>query len=299
MIIWLGILASLGTAFSWSLATIINTETSSHVGIIHFFMMRQPVAAIMLGIVALLAGQFTWYPPHAIIYTGLSGILGLIFCDYCLYRSVPLIGIRSAMICQCLYSCWTAVFGTIFLHEYLGIQGILGLLIATAGVILVITHERKDAHTGVNDPGQRRLGLILGLASGVFMAIGLVLSKQALNDGIPPVMLACIRNAASWAVLWICAGFLGHLATAWAAAKAYPAVLKRVPLGCLFGPAGGVWLSTVALDILPAAVASTLIGMQPIALLILTGIRERRIPARGSILGSILACAGAALLILR
>ena len=35
-----------------------------------------------------------------------------------------------------------------------------------------------------------------------------------------------------------------------------------------------------------------LIGLQPIALLIITGIMERRIPAPNSIIGSIIACTG-------
>ena len=42
-----------------------------------------------------------------------------------------------------------------------------------------------------------------------------------------------------------------------------------------------------------------LIGLEPIALLIVTGIIERRVPSVNSIIGSCIACAGAAILLLR
>jgi drug/metabolite transporter (DMT)-like permease len=55
----------------------------------------------------------------------------------------------------------------------------------------------------------------------------------------------------------------------------------------------------VALEYAPVAVASTLIGMQPVALLLVTGIYERRCPSPGSIIGACAACAGTAILLLR
>lgn len=83
------------------------------------------------------------------------------------------------------------------------------------------------------------------------------------------------------------------------ALREHPEVFKLVPPGCLFGPAGGIWLSCLAIDFLPAAVASMLIGLEPIALLIIMGIMERRMPRRDSIIGSVIACTGAAVLVLR
>ena len=42
-----------------------------------------------------------------------------------------------------------------------------------------------------------------------------------------------------------------------------------------------------------------LIGLEPIALLIIMGIMERRMPRRDSVIGAVIACTGAAVLVLR
>lgn len=299
MILGLGVAAGLGTAISWSLASIFNSTSSRHVGVFHFIMMRQPLASLVLGIACFLSGEFVVYPASSAGVAALSGLIGLILCDLCLYNSILLIGIRPALVCHSLYSCCTALFGTIFLHEYLGIQGVCGLLVATLGVMAVIVCEQRDVHAVHVPPCKRNLGVLLALLSAVLMAIGLVLSKEALRQGLPPLMLSFMRNATACLLIWCTAIALGRVRSAWTALKTHPQVWKLLPLGCITGPAGGIWLSSVALENLPAAVASTLIGLQPIALLVATGILEHRCPVRGSILGSIAACGGAALLLLR
>ena len=299
MILGLGIAAGLGTAISWSLASIFNSASSRHVGVFHFIMMRQPLASLILGIACLFSGELVLYHAGSLGVAALSGLIGLILCDLCLYSSILLIGIRPALVCHSLYSCCTALFGTIFLHEYLGLQGICGLIIATLGVMAVIICEQRDVHAVHVPPHKRNIGVMLALLSAVLMAVGLVLSKEAIRQGLPPLPLSFIRNATACIIIWCAALALGHIRSAWMALKTHPQVWKLLPLGCITGPAGGIWLSSVALENLPAAVASTLIGLQPIALLVATGILERRCPVRGSILGSCAACAGAALLLLR
>ena len=299
MLLGLGVAAGLGTAVSWSLASIFNSASSRHVGVFNFIMMRQPLASLVLGVACLLAGEFTGLSAGPVGIAALSGLFGLVLCDLCVYSSVLLIGIRPALVCHSLYSCCTALFGAVFLHEHLGLQGICGLLAATLGVMTVIVCERRDVHAVQVPPRKRNLGVALALLSAVLMAVGLVLSKEALRQGLPPLSLSFMRNVAAWGVIWCAAMALGRMRAAWTALKTHPQVWKLLPLGCAVGPAGGIWLSSVALEHLPAAVASPLIGLQPIALLAATGILERRFPARGSILGSLAACGGAALLLLR
>ena len=166
-------------------------------------------------------------------------------------------------------------------------------------MILVVLSEQRDAHNPPVSSKQRNKGVIISLLAAVFVALGIVFSKQALQEGIGALPLAFYRNAISTAGIWAVGLAFGAIRPAFGNLKANPGILKLFPLGCLFGPAGGIWLSCVALDYLPAAVAAMLIGLQPIALLIITGIMERRIPAPNSIIGSIIACTGAAILLLR
>lgn len=297
----IGIAAGLGTAFSWAISSTIHSAVSRMLGVHSFMMLRQPLAVAVLFVLCLAAGQFQAYPLWGVAMALFSGIMGVAICDWCLYEGILRLGIRPALVCHSLYVCCTAILGVITLGENLGVQGFLGIGIATAGVITVIVAERH-AHPPEQQaisPAQRRVGLALALFSAVAVAIGFIGTKEALQQGIPPLMVTFLRNLVASAVLWS-AGLCLHKGRATLAAlRTQPRAVKLLLAGCVFGPVGGIWLSTVALDYAPAAVASTLIGLQPVALLLVTGLWERRCPSPGSILGSCAACTGAAVLLLR
>ena len=299
MVFGLGTAAALGTALSWSFASIINATSSRLLGVYNYLMMRQLLATVVLAVACLFAGQLAGYPGYALTMAFISGLTGLVLCDWCLYEGMMRIGIRPAAVCHSLYSCCTALFGVIFLQEYLGVQGIVGILLATLGVIVVILSERRYAHSLAASPREQRIGVALSLLSAVLMALGMIFSKEALKQDMPPLMLAFLRNLSGFLILWTLALATGRIRRAFGEVRAHPQVWKLLPLGCAVGPTGGIWLSCVALAYLPAAVASTLIGLQPIVLLFLTGMIERRSPAAFSIMGAIAACGGAALVLLR
>ncbi|WP_303237464.1 DMT family transporter [uncultured Bilophila sp.] len=295
----LGVFLAISTAFSWALACVIHTTASKITGIRAVMLVRQPLASVVLGVCCLAAGDL-WLPSMRLFWlSAVSGLFGIIIGDACLYAGALTIGLRPAQVCQSLSSCFTALFSAIYLHEFIGMQGWIGMLVATCGVILVVTSERRDTHNPPTTRKQRRKGITLSLLAAVFLALGLVFSKQALEEGIGALPLAFYRNAISTVGIWAIGFAIGAVAPAMRSLRANPGALKLFPLGCLFGPAGGIWLSCIALDYLPAAIASMLIGLQPIALLIITGIIERRVPAVNSIIGSAVACTGAAILLLR
>lgn len=293
----IGIIASLCTATSWAIANVIHSALSRMLGVSAFLMLRQSLATAVLSVLCLVAGQFQTYTLWAVGLGMFSGFVGLVVCDWCLYEGVLRIGIRPALVCHSLSSCFTALLGVLFLGEYLGIQGVLGILVATGGVILVIIAEQRDGRT--IDPGQRRTGILLALVSAVAMACGMIFSKEAMTQGLPPLLLSLVRNGMATVVLWSLNLCLHRVRSSFGQVREHPTAVKLLLVGCVFGPVGGLWLSSVALNYAPAAVASTLIGLQPVALLIVSGIWERRVPSSGSIIGSITACCGAALLLLR
>jgi len=297
----LGIAAGLGTACAWGVSAVINTAAARLIGVHAFMMIRLPLATLVLIPLCLVAGQFQAYAPHALFMGVASGILGLVVCDWCLYVAVLRIGIRTAMVCHSLYTCVTALLGVVFFSEHLGIQGFFGIGVATLGVILVTVAERQHVEPSLAglSPARQRQGMALALFSALALAVGLIFSKAAMQEGMPPLMLTLLRNATA-AVFMLGTGIGMHRIRATAASvRAAPRVIKLLLIGCVFGPVGGIWLSLVALDHAPTAVASTLIGMQPVALLFISGIQERRCPSLGSILGACTACAGTAIMLLR
>lgn len=268
-------------------------------GVHPFMMLRQPLAVAALGVACLLLGEVDAYPLLPVSLALLSGLLGIALCDWCLYESIFRIGIRSTLVCVSLNSCLTALFGVLFLGEYLGMQGILGILIATLGVITVIVAEQRDVHAVAVTPRQRNIGLALALCSAFGLAVSMIVSKEALRLELPALPLAFLRNVAATSIIWIFGLGLHRVRIALNALRENPSVLKLLLAGCFFGPGGGTWLSIVALQHAPAGIAATLIGLQPVTVMIISGIWERRRPTTASILGACIACGGAALLLLR
>ncbi|MCH5277522.1 MAG: DMT family transporter [Desulfovibrionaceae bacterium] len=295
----LGIVFALSTAFSWALAGIIHTSISRRVGIWVLMLMRQPLATAVLGACCLLLGQALPHSPRLVWLAAASGLGGIIVCDACFYAGALSIGLRPTQVCQSLSASFTALLGALFLGERIGFQGWTGMAVATCGVILVVLSEQRDAHNPPLDKRRRARGLAFALVSALALAVGMIFSKQALESGMDALSLAFYRNAISTGVLWLFALTRGPLGAALGAVRARPGIFRLFLLGCLFGPAGGIWLSCMALEALPAAIASMLIELEPIALLILLALVERRMPARSSVLGACIACAGAAILLSR
>jgi len=300
-VLGIGIAAGLGTACSWGISAVANAAAAMLIGVHASMMLRLSLAVLALIPPCLIAGQFRHYDLHALIMGAISGVLGLAVCDWCLYTAVLRIGIRTAMVCQSLYACITALLGMVFFSEYIGIQGFVGIGIATLGVIAVTVAERRHVEPSLagNSPARLGPGVALALFSAVVVALGLILSKAAMQEGIPPLMLTLLRNVSGACVLLGTGIGLHRIQSALASVRAAPRAITFLLIGCLFGPTGGIWLSLVALEYAPAAVAATLFSMQPVALLFVSGFYERRCPSPGSIIGACAACAGTAILLLR
>ncbi len=294
-----GVFLAVSTAFSWALSCVIHTTASRTAGIQAVLLIRQPLAALALGLCCLFSGGLVLPEMRLFWLAAASGLFGIIIGDACLYAGALTIGLRPAQVCQSLSSCFTALLGSLYLNEHIGLQGWIGMLVATCGVIIVVISERRDAHNPPISRKRRNQGLLVSLLAAVFLALGMVFSKQALQEGLGALPLAFYRNLISFVGIWAVGFAIGAVPPAIRGLREHPAVWKLFPLGCLFGPAGGIWISCLALEYLPAAVASMLIGLQPIALLIIMGCIERRVPATNSILGSIIACSGAAILLMR
>lgn len=294
----LGIFLGLSTAFAWALAGMIHTSISRSIGIEALLLARLPLATLVLSIICLATGVL-WLPSLNLLWlAAASGLIGIVIGDACFYAAALTIGLRPTLICLSLSACFTALLGMIFLGEFIGAQGWLGMTIATAGVALVVMTERSDGQVQLTR-SQKIRGVTFALCSALFLAIGMIFSKQALDDGMSALQLTFYRNLISTLGVWLVAALRGHIRPALARLMANPQVFKLFPLGCLFGSAGGIWLSCAAIALLPAAVASMLIGLEPIALLLILAIMERKLPPRSSLGGAVIACTGAAVLLLR
>lgn len=301
--LYLGVAAGLCTACFWAGSSVIHANVARKVGVHSLLLLRQPLCVTFLAVAAFLAGEFTWYPLYWVMVGSLSGVLAIFLHDWLFYEAIGRAGVRCAIVCNSLSAVCTAILGVFFLGENLGPLGMLGILVSTAGVMLVVCAEQEATGSVVQNketsPRDYAIGVGMALATALLSAVGMILSKAALSNGIPPLFMALLRNIVAL-VGFVGAGvLLRSFGPTLRKARATPYLFWMLVAGCLLGPGGGTWLFMVAIQNCGAAVAATLVGLEPVALLVITGIWERRCPARGSIIGSVAACAGAALLFWR
>ncbi len=298
----LGVAAGIATAFSWSLSSFIHASLARVLGVHGFMMFRQPLAAVILFFLCIFFGQFSQHTHYIWAMAVLSGMLGIGISDWFAYECIGRIGLRAGVVFTSLSTCMTALMAVIFLGEELGIQGMLGVMFATVGVIWVVRAEKcrsQEQQMQSLSPKEYLLGVGMGLLAALFLALSFVMSKEALNASMSPLLLTFIRNLGASILLWGMALRLHKVRSSLESVKAHPELVKYFLLGNLVGPVGGIWISSVALEYAGATVGATLIGLQPITTQLLTGIMERRMPPVGGMVGSVVACAGAAILILR
>ena len=287
-----GELAALATAVCWTV-TVMSFETSAkRVGSLPVNILRLFAGLILLSAYSLItrgkifpvdAGGFEW------LWLSISGIVGFVIGDLCLFRAFILIGSRTSMVIFALVPPITAVTGLIVLNETLSLKHWLGITVTVTGICMVIlikgTRKMKLAHSVV--------GILLALGGTVAQALGLVLSKYGMGDynAFAATQIRIIAALAVFIVIIPLAGLTGRVKLALRDHKA----MKFLALGSFFGPFLGVSMSLVAVKLIEVGIASTIMAMVPVFIILpevfLMGKKVRSL----EIAGALVAVAGVAL----
>ncbi len=287
-----GELAALATAMCWTV-TVMSFETSAkRVGSLPVNILRLFTGLIFLSAYSLItrgrifptdAGGFEW------LWLGISGIVGFVIGDLCLFRAFILIGSRISMVIFALVPPITAVTGLMVLNETLSLKHWLGITVTVTGICMVIlikgTKKMKLAHSVT--------GILLALGGTAAQAFGLVLSKYGMGDynAFAATQIRIIAALAVFVLIVPLAGLTGRVILALRDRKA----MKYLALGSFFGPFLGVSLSLVAVKLIEVGIASTIMAMVPVFIILpevfLMGKKVRTL----EIVGALVAVAGVAL----
>ncbi len=231
-------------------------------------------------------------------WLGLSGTVGLVLGDACLYQSFLFIGPRRGMLLMTLVPVISILLAWGWLGETL-YWAEIGAILLTAGGIAWVVSERQPEQRQTPDEDKKRygLGILLGVGAALGQALGLVMAKRGLVGGFASLSATLIRMIVAVAVIWLFALVRGQVGTTWRAWKDKKAVIYLVS-GSLTGPFIGIWLSMVAVQRAHVGIASTLMGLSPIIMIPLTNwVFHEKISPR-SIAGTVVALAGAAAIFL-
>ncbi len=286
----------MATAFCWASGTLMFTAAGRRIGSYNVNKLRIPIAALMVGgLLYLLNGSLfpTGGDTRTIILLVLSGIVGLVIGDSCYFRCLVILGPRQGALLGSLAPPITAVTAYLFLDERLGLLAIFGLIVTLAGVTWV-TSDKKDERLD-NREGSKTVGIIMGVLGAAGQSFGLILAKEAMGETFNPLSATFIRMGASAIVIWLFASFRGEIKSTLMELTSKKALYPL--LGASFmGPTIGVWMSMVAVKLTQAGIAATIMSTFPIIVIPLTMLIHKEKPTTRSVVGSIIAIIGVAML---
>ena len=287
----LGEIASLGAAACWAVGLTLFRRDVRAIGARQVNLFKGLVGTTLFLVCLSLTGARP-IPADAQVFLLLSGVVGLALGDTLLFRALADLGPHRTALVFLLGPVLTAAGGWTFLGESLRAGQMAGIVLAVAGVAVVVRSRPAGPQAG--EPTLR--GTLFGLAAAACQAGGVLLAKRGL-DGADPLAATALRLGAATAALALVGLFrhelrrdLGRLFAPGPLARLLPAVLVATFLG--------LWLMQLGIKHTQSAVANALhsttpLFTLPIALFLL---RERHGPL--VIVGSFLGVGGVALLLL-
>ena len=298
----MGEIAALVTSLCWALNSIQFTLAGRRVGSEVVNRVRLILAALYLSLAHLFLRGELWpiqAEPFRWGWLGLSGVIGLVIGDACLFQAFLFIGPRRSMLLMTLVPVMSALMAWAWLGEILSPVEMGAVLLAVGGIAWVVS-ERQRGQSQAGPPGREHryaLGVLLGLGGALGQALGLVTAKQGIAGDFPSLSATVIRMLVAAAVIWLLTLVRGQVGTTW---RALGDGRTRAFLvgGSLIGPFAGVWLSMVAVQHAQVGIASTLMALSPIILIPLDHWVFHEPISPRSVAGTVAALAGATILFL-
>lgn len=295
-----GQLAALGTATCWAFSALAFDAAARRIGVLTLNLIRLVIA---FGFLSLAAWGLRGLPlptdatPHAWGWLAVSGLVGFVFGDLCLFRAYVLIGPRLGMLVLSLAPPLTAVIGWLILDETLAGLDLLGMALTIAGIgWAVLERKAPPAEASGAAPHASLTGLGLAFCGALGQAAGLVLSKLGMGsyDAVAATQVRVLAGAAGYAMLFFPLRWWPRVAGALRDRRA----LGLSSVGAFFGPFLGVSLSLYAVRNTMAGVAASIMAVSPVLIIpLVVLIRGERVGI-GGVLGAVVAVAGVALLFL-
>ena len=260
------------TAVFWTVTALAFEAASKRIGSMIVNLLRLLIGFAFLTI-------FVWFyrgillpvdaSPHAWFYLILSGLVGFVFGDLCLFQAFVVVGARISMLLMAMAPPMTALIGWFVLGETLSWKSALGMMLTITGIALVVLkrHTAEESNGGFRKVkfNYPVWGILLGLGGALGQASGLILSKVGMRglDTFAATQIRVIAGIAGFSILF----FIMRL---WK--DAFMALSNRKPmlqltLGAFFGPFLGVSFSLIAIKYADAGIAATIMALVPVLII--------------------------------
>ena len=264
----LGEIAGVLTAICWTASALTFSLATRRAGSLAVNITRL-VFALGMFLIWSKISRGIWTPsdasPEAWKWLSVSGLIGFVAGDYCLFKSYSYQSAKLSMLIMSLAPPVATLAGAVILHEKLTMLNGLGMILVLSGIAIVIL-KQPDSDTNKSRLNYPVKGLLLALGGAIGQGVGAVFSKLGMG-GYDPFASSQIRTFT---------GILGFiiiitLSREWRpvsfALKNNKAMIPLI-IGSFFGPFLGVSLSLLAFQNTSVGIASTLIATVPVFILI-------------------------------
>ncbi len=178
MMIW-GEVFALASALSWALAVIFLRRSGERLPAFDLNLIKNLVGfALMIPTILLFNGvTLPDYSLADVLLVFISGLVGIAVADTWYLHALKLMGASRMGIVANLFSPFVILLSSVFLAEHMGVFQWLGFVLVMAGVLLVTWRVQRAERPAADV----RKGAVIGVASILAMAIGVVMIKSILE----------------------------------------------------------------------------------------------------------------------
>ncbi len=297
---YLGELAALATSFLFAATSTQFTFAGREVGSGVVNRSRLILAVIFLITAHILLGVDlpVGIAAERAFWLSISGIIGLVLGDAFLFQAFVLIGPRLSMLMMSLAPILATLLAWIFLGERLSAGQLFGVWLTVGGVALVVPERNNRSLKDQLDSRNYFLGILFGLAAAAGQAGGLVTAKLGLGGDFPALSGTLVRMVAAMIVLWSYTFVRRQVKITVLQLRDHPRASGFILGGSITGPFLGVTASLLAVQLTEIGVASTLMALPPIILLPVGYYIFHEQFGGQSIIGTLVAISGVAILFL-
>ena len=272
---YLGEFISIGVAFSWTATALLSEFGSKRLGNLTLNVLRMALAllfsVVLFGVVT---GNIL--PPGASAeacgWMLLSGLVGYVIGDFCLFQCYIIIGSRYGQLFMTLAPLSAALMAWVTLGQQMTLMSILAMLVTLFGISISVLGRGEHHKVSLKLPLN---GILFAIGAAVCQGVGLVLSKIGMDYYEPSASMPewlvpfsanfyrCVAGIIGFTLLLYFRDGIGPLREAMHDKKG----LYVATATTIFGPFVGVGFSLMAVQYTAAGIASTLMAMTPIIII--------------------------------
>lgn len=303
---YLGELISISVAFSWTATALLSEFGSKRMGNLTLNVLRMALALIF-SLVLFMVVTGSPLPAgassEAACWMLLSGLVGYVIGDFCLFQCYIIIGSRYGQLFMTLAPLSAALMAWVTLGQQMRSMSIVAMLVTLLGIAISVLGRGKHHRLSLRLPLN---GVLFAVGAAVCQGVGLVLSKIGMDhyvasadmpDWLVPFsanFYRCIAGVVGFSLLLYFSKGLRPLQNALHDRKG----LAVATATTIFGPFVGVGFSLMAVQYTAAGIASTLMAMTPIIILLPSWwLFHERITWR-AVLGAVISVVGVSLFFL-